>query len=284
MLAMGQFNSLQIVEESEVGFFLDSGDEHWGNILLPFKTAPKNCDVGDWLEVFIHFDSEDRIIATCQRPHALVGEFQLMRVVAVEKVGAFLDWGLPKDLLCPFGEQKIRLEKGRSYVVHVYVDDQTGRIVASTRLDRFLNDEPCFYEVGQAVELIITRETELGYNAIINNCDRGVLYHNEVFRKLRVGLKLRGFVGKVRPDGKIDLALNPPGYDKVGGIAQKIMSELRRNNGFLAVTSKTPAEEISRLFGVSKKSYKMALGSLYKKRLVAIEEGGIRLLDGRPGQ
>lgn len=278
MLDIGRYNRLQVIKEVDFGYYLDSGEEQWGEILLPFGSAPKAVELYDWLEVFIYFDSEDRVIATTQRPHAIVGEFNLLRVASVEPVGAFLDWGLQKDLLVPFGEQKVRLKAGRSYIVHVFRDDVSGRIVASTRLDKFLSREPGDYEIGQAVELLITRETELGYKAIIDGSHWGFLYQNEVFRKLRVGQKLGGYIQKVREDGKIDLSLTATGYEKVGGIAEAILRLLAKKNGFLPVTTKTSAQEISDLFGVSKKNFKMALGSLYKQRLVSVDEDGIRLL------
>ncbi len=278
MLNIGQFNLMQIIKEVDFGYYLDSGDEQWEEILLPFNSAPKGCEVYDWIDVFIYFDSEDRIIATTERPHAVVGEFNLLRVSSVEKVGAFLDWGLRKDLLCPFGEQKVRLKADRSYIVWVFQDKASGRIVASTKLQNFINKEPGDYEVGQAVELLITKETELGYKAIINNSHWGFLYENEVFRKLRVGKKLKGYIQKLRPDGKIDLSLAPTGYEKVGGFAKMILDKLKKNNGFLPLTTKTSAEEIHDIFGVSKKNYKKALGALYKERLVSIDDDGIRLL------
>jgi len=279
MLNIGQYNRLQIISEVDFGFYLDSGEDQWGEILLPFGSAPKACEVYDWLEVFIYFDSEDRIIATTQRPLAVVGEFNLLRVAAVERMGAFMDWGLQKDLLVPFGEMKVRLKPGRSYIVRVFLDDASGRIVASTRLNKFLSKEPGDYEIDQAVELLITQETDLGFKAIINDSHWGFLYQNEVFRKLRVGQKLRGYIQKVRPDGKIDLSLTATGYEKIGGIAETILQQLAKQNGFLPVTAKTSAQEITDLFGVSKKNYKMAIGALYKKRLVTIEADGIRLVE-----
>jgi predicted RNA-binding protein (virulence factor B family) len=278
MLEIGQYNRLQVIKEVDFGYYLDSGDEQWGEILLPFGSAPKACEIYDWLEVFIYFDSEDRIIATTRRPHAVVGEFNLLRVASVEPVGAFLDWGLQKDLLVPFGEQKVRLKAGRSYIVRVFRDDTSGRIVASTRLDKFLGKEPGDYRPGQAVELLITRETELGHKAIINSSHWGFLFRNEVFRKLRVGQKLKGYIKQARDDGKIDLTLAATGYEKVGGIAETILRQLAQRNGFLPITAKTSAQEISSLFGVSKKNFKMAIGALYKKRLVTIEADGIRLV------
>ncbi len=278
MLNIGQFNNLRILREVDFGFYLDSEEDEWGDILLPFNTAPKDCEVGDWLDVFIYFDSEDRIVATTKRPHACVGEFNLLRVAAVEKVGAFLDWGLPKDLLVPFSEQKIRLVANRSYVVWIYLDQASGRIVASTRLDKFISKNPGNYEVGQEVEILITKETDLGYKAIINNSHWGVLYHNEVFKKLRVGKKLKGFIRNLREDGKIDLSLTALGYEKMGAIAQGVLDLLVKKGGFLAITAKTSPQEISQTFGISKKNYKKAIGALYKKRLISIDEDGIRYL------
>jgi uncharacterized protein len=278
MIKVGNFNRLQIISEVDFGFFLDAGEDG-DDILLPFNSAPRNCEVGDWLDVFIYFDSEDRIIATTEKPHAYVGEFAFLRVIAVEKVGAFLDWGLQKDLLVPFSEQKLRLQVGRSCVVWVYQDNASGRIVASTRLDKFISKEPVLYEPGEEVKLLIARKTELGFKAIINNQHWGVLYHNEVFQTLKVGQRIRGYVQKIREDGKIDLSLNKVGFEKVDGIADDILRVLKKRGGFIPVTAKSSPDEIYQLFGVSKKNYKMALGALYKKRLVIIDSEGITLSD-----
>jgi len=287
MLRIGRFNNLAVVKEVDFGFYLDSEDDKWGEILLPYDQAPKGCALYDNLDVFIYFDSEDRIIATTTRPHVMVGQFNLLRVASMEKVGAFMDWGLPKDLLVPFGEQKMRLQANRSYIVRVFIDEGTGRIVGSTRINKFIDQVPADYEVGQMVELLIARETELGYMAIINDAHWGFLYHNEIFKDVRIGKKVRGYIQKMRDDGKIDLSLTSTGYEKVAGIAETILNQLARNNGFLPVTAKTSPQELSDRFGVSKKNYKKALGSLYKKRLVSIDPDGIRLLpspsaEGKP--
>jgi predicted RNA-binding protein (virulence factor B family) len=278
MLRIGQFNNLAVIKEVDFGFYLDSEDDQWGEILLPYDQAPKDCSKYDNLDVFIYFDSEDRIIATTMRPHVMVGQFNLLRVASMEKVGAFMDWGLPKDLLVPFGEQKIRLQANRSYIVYVFIDEGSGRIVGSTRINKFIDQVPADYEVGQMVELLIAREAELGYTAIINDAHWGFLYHNEIFKDVRIGKKVRGYIQKIRDDGKIDLSLTSTGYEKVAGIAETILNQLARNNGFLPITAKTSPEELSDRFGVSKKNYKKALGSLYKKRLVSIDSDGIRLL------
>jgi predicted RNA-binding protein (virulence factor B family) len=287
MLRIGQFNNLMVIKEVDFGFYLDSEDDQWGEILLPYDQAPKGCSAYDHLDVFIYFDSEDRIIATTKRPHAMVGQFNLLRVASMEKVGAFMDWGLPKDLLVPFGEQKIRLQASRSYIVYVFIDEGSGRIVGSTRINKFIGQVPADYEVGQMVELLIARETELGYTAIINDVHWGFLYHNEIFKDVRIGKKVRGYIQKMRDDGKIDLSLTSTGYEKVAGIAETILNQLARNNGFLPITAKTSPEELSDRFGVSKKNYKKALGTLYKKRLLSIDPDGIRLLpspsaEGKP--
>jgi len=278
MLRIGQINNLAVIKEVDFGFYLDSDDDQWGEILLPYNAAPEGCSIRDNLDVFIYFDSEDRIIATAKRPHAMVGQFNLLRVVSVERVGAFMDWGLAKDLMVPFGEQKMRLQAGRSYIVYVFIDEGTGRIVGSTRINKFLDLVPAEYEVGEMVELLIARKTELGYTAIINDTHWGFLYHNEIFKDLRIGQKLRGYIQKMRDDGKIDLSLTSAGYGKVVGIADTILNQLERNNGFLPLTAKTSPAELSDRFGVSKKNYKKALGALYRKRLISIDPDGIRLL------
>ncbi len=284
MLRIGRYNNLAVIKEVDFGFYLDSEDDQWGEILLPYSQAPKDCSIDDYLDVFIYFDSEDRIIATTKRPHAVVGQFNLLRVASVEKVGAFMDWGLSKDLLVPFGEQKKRLQANRSYIVYVFIDEGSGRIVGSTRINKFINQVPADYEVGQMVELLVARETELGYASIINDAHWGFLYHNEIFKDMRIGKKVRGYIQKIRDDGKIDLSLTSTGYEKVAGIAETILNQLARNNGFLPITAKTSPEELSARFGVSKKNYKKALGSLYKKRLLSIDPDGIRLLPSPPAE
>ncbi len=278
MLYVGQFNNLQIIKEVDFGFYLDSEDENWGEILLPANSAPKNCVEGDWLNVFIYFDSEDRIIATTETPHAVVGEFNLLRVASIERVGAFMDWGLKKDLLVPFNEQKIRMKADRSYVVFVFRDEATGRIVGSSKLGKFLSDLPGDYEEGQKVEILITQETDLGYKAIINDAHWGFLYENEVFKKVRVGKKLKAYIQKMREDGKIDLSLTAAGYEKVSGMSKAILDYLADKNGFMTLNSQSDPEEIYDAFGISKKNFKKAIGALYKERLITIDPDGIRLV------
>ncbi len=276
MIAIGKINRLAVARASDFGLMLDDGEG--GEILLPKRYVPSTCNVGDRLEVFVYRDSKDRLTATTERPHAMVGDFALLRVKETSKVGAFLDWGLPKDLLVPFREQRVPMKAGLWYLVHVYLDRVSGRIVASTKLDKFLEGSRRFYKQGEKVDLIVWQRTDLGYKAIINNERWGMVFHNEVFQPLDRGQKIEGYIKQVRPDGLIDLALQQPGYGKVTDLTDVILDYLKEQGGFMPVTDKTPPEEINALFGVSKKTYKKAIGALYKKRRVEVLENGIKLL------
>ncbi len=275
MAKIGVLNNLRVVKEVDFGVYLDGGEHE--EILLPRKYVPGNCKVDDNIEVFIYLDSEDRFIATTETPYAMVGDFALLKVVAVEHVGAFLDWGLLKDLLVPFGEQSPTMEKGKSYIVRVFVDKKTNRIAATTRLDRYLDNEPGNFHAGQEVGLLICNQTDIGYKAIINGTHWGVLYSNEVFQPLKNGLRTKGYIKKVREDNKIDLSLHKPGYERVDDITDTILNVLKEQGGFISVTDKSSPETIHKLFGVSKKTYKKAIGAIYKKKLITIENDGIRL-------
>ncbi len=276
MVEIGKYNVLKVVKDLDFGLYLEGGE--LGEILLPRRYVPVNCSVDDELEVFIYLDSEDRLIATTEMPEATVGEFAYLNAVEVGKVGAFMDWGLPKDLLVPFREQKVDIEKGRSYVIYVYLDDESKRIAGSSKVEKFLDNLPLDYEEGQEVDLLIYSQSDLGYKAIINNTHSGMLYENEVFKKIRKGDKLKGYIKKVREDDKIDLILEKPGYEKVDSIAQSILDELKKNQNFLKITDKSPAEEITSVFGISKKNFKKAIGSLYKQRIISIDPDGIRYI------
>ncbi|WP_282035575.1 CvfB family protein [Saccharicrinis aurantiacus] len=277
MVEVGNYNVLKVVKDLDFGLYLDGGEE-LGEILLPRRYVPINCTVDEELEVFLYLDSEDRLIATTEMPHAIVGEFAYLKAISVGKVGAFLDWGLPKDLLVPFREQKLDIEEGKYYPVYIYLDDESGRIAASSKVEKYLNNLPPEYEEGQEVDIMIFQETDLGYKAIINGTHSGMLYHNEVFRDIHKGEKVKAYIKKVREDDKIDLSLEKPGYQKVDGISQDILNKLKSEDGFMLVTDKSPADEISRMFGISKKSFKKAIGALYKQRIITIEDGGIRLV------
>ena len=275
MAEIGVFNNLKVIKEVDFGVYLDGGEHE--EILLPRRYVPENCKVDDNIRVFIYLDSEDRFIATTETPYAMVGDFALLKVVAVESVGAFLDWGLLKDLLVPFSEQSPTMEIGKSYIVRIYVDKQSNRIAATTRLDRYLDNDPGNFHAGQEVELLICNQTDIGYKAIINGTHWGVLYSNEVFQPLKSGQKTTGYIKKVRDDNKIDLSLHKPGYERVDDITDTILNVLKEQGGFISVTDKSSPETIHKLFGVSKKTYKKAIGAIYRKRLITIENDGIRL-------
>ena len=273
---IGKINRLKVLRKVSIGYFLD-GDT-LGDLLLPKKYATHELKENDELDVFIYLDSEDRLIATTQLPYAMVDDFALLKVIAVEKVGAFLDWGLPKDLLVPFREQQTKMEIGKNYLVYIYLDDNTKRIVASSKIDKYIDNIPPDYKQGEEVELIIAYKTDLGYKTIINSTHSGMLYNNQIYTTLSIGQKLKGYINKVRDDDKIDLMLFKPGYEKIDEIAQNIYTFLKNNNGFIPVSDKTESEKIASIFGISKKNFKKSIGTLYKNRLIVIEDDGIRLL------
>ncbi len=276
MADIGKINTLKAVRGAEFGVYLDGGDS--GEILLPNKFVPENCTKGDELEVFVYGDSEDRLVATTEKPYAMAGDFAFLKVHSVNDIGAFLDWGLPKHLLVPFREQKVKMEAGKSYVVFVYLDEQSKRMCASSRLDRFLKPEDGDFETGQEVDLLLVSLTDLGYNAIVNGAKWGILYHNEVFQVLRQGDRVKGYIKKLREDGKIDLSLQKQGYAGVKDVTTTILEIIRARGGFIDVTDKSDPELIYELFGMSKKTYKKAIGALYKHRLITIEENGIKIV------
>jgi predicted RNA-binding protein (virulence factor B family) len=276
-LETGKYNRLHVVKKVDFGVYLNGGNGL--EILLPTRYVPENCQVGDEVEVFIYHDNEGRLIATTARPVAIVGEFAWMKVKEVSGAGAFLDWGVMKDLLVPFREQKMTMNAGRSYLVYVYLDFVTQRIAASARIDKFLDNTPPVYEHNQEVDILVADETAIGYKVIINHLHWGLVYHSEVFRPLAKGEKLKGYIKEVREDEKIDVSLFPSGYGKVDGIAQQIFRTLQQNGGYLPVHDKSDADEIHALFACSKKSFKKALGALYKQQLITLEQEGIRLID-----
>lgn len=276
-MEIGKYNTLKVIKTVDFGVYLDG--ENGLEILLPTRYVPENCQPGDDVEVFIYHDNEGRLIATTAHPFAAVGEFAWMKVKEVSDTGAFLDWGLMKDLLVPYREQKMAMKAGRSYLVYVYLDFVTKRIVASARIDKFLDNIPPKYEHNQEVNLLVADETEIGYKVIINHLHWGLIYHNEVFRPLAKGENLKGYIKEVREDEKIDISLFPFGYEKVDSIAQQIFRTLQQNGGFLPVHDKSDADEIYSLFACSKKSFKKAIGALYKQQLIVLEQGGIRLTD-----
>ena len=275
MAQTGRINRLTVKSVRDYGVHLDGGES--GDILLPAPYVPENCRVGDEVEVFIYVDREDHLRATTQRPEVTVGQFARLPVVSNSDSGTYLDWGLDLDLFVPHSEQKQRMREGRSYVVFVFLDEKTNRITASSRLDKFLSPQPPAYEEGEEVDLLIYEKTDLGYRAIVNLAHEGMIYENEVFQKLSLGQELKGYIRKIREDLKIDLTLQRPGYQGVDAVSQSILATMEKHGGRIAVTDKSQPEEIYALFGVSKKTFKKAIGGLYKQRLITIDPGGIEL-------
>ena len=275
MINIGKINKLNVVKKQGADVYLDNGTS--GKVLLADKKMSANCQVGDSLAVFVYVDNEGHLAATTKIPLAQVDDIAWLKVVSLNYVGAFLDWGLPKDLLVPFSEQHHEMEVGRSYLVKVFLDDKN-RIAATTKIDRFITDESADFEIGQKVSLIIADKTELGFKAIVNNTHWGLLYQNELFQPLRKGQKLDGYIKKIRDDQKIDLSLHHPGYGKVVSLTDNILIKLKENDGVLMLSDKSPPEAIYAAFGVSKKVFKQAIGALYKKKLITLDKNGIKLV------
>lgn len=281
---IGKINELTVISIVDFGVYLDGG-ERFGEILLPRKDVPQGCAVGDTLKVFLYLDSEDRFIATTRTPYAMAGELACLKVVSVTRVGAFLDWGLQKDLLVPFREQKQKMQEGSYYLVFVYFDNSSQRMVASSKVFKHMQakqqqqQQPQKLSELEEVDLIVCNRFDLGYTVIVNKSYVGALYNNEVFQPLQPGQKIRGYIKKIRDDGKVDVTLRRAGDHKQRKIdlAENILARLNEEGGFLAVTDKSPPEKIRDLFGVSKKGFKEAVGHLYKKKAIVLEPDGIRL-------
>jgi len=276
MIKIGQYNNLRISKFVDFGLYLDDGDG--GEILLPKRYIPENVDVDDDIDVFIYVDSDDTLIATTLKPLAIVGEASYLRVAEINDVGAFLDWGLSKDVLVPYGEQHREMEVGRSYIVYLYIDKYADRIVASSKINKFIKDEATCYEQNQEVDLMIAGKTDLGYKAIINNQHFGMLFESDVFQDLKFGLKLKGYIKNVRDDNKIDLTLKLTNKESRDSLTEKIIHHLKNNDGQSTITDKSRPEVIYKQFAVSKSNYKKALGGLYKKRIISIDKDKITLL------
>ena len=278
MAKIGERNSLQVLHEKTFGLFLDGGE--LGEILLPRREMPVKWALGDFVNVFLYHDSEDRPVATLKSPKVMPGQFARLKCVDVTGVGAFLDWGLPKDLLVPFREQKVRMDVGKNYIVHVHTDPQTGRIIASTRIARHMDQGPHEFRPGQQVDLIVFGKTDLGYKAIIDGTHSGLLFANDVFQPLQPGETLKGYIADVRADGKIDLSLHAPGRAKIDDLEAQILAELDARGGFWPLGDHSSAEEINSELGVSKRTFKQATGALFKKGKIIIEKHGIRRVNG----
>ena len=276
MAQIGKTNKLTITRMRDYGAHLDGGES--GDILLLKKHLPEKCQTGDEIEVFVYADGPGRLRATTQKPYATVGQFAKLQVVANSTSGAFMDWGLQKDLLVPKREQHTRMEEGKSYVVFVFLDEKVNRITASAKLDKFLDLQPPKYAEGEEVDLIIYDKTDMGYKAIVNKSHGGMIYKNEVFQRLHISQELKGYIKKIREDHKIDLSLQQSGYQKIDDISRSILKTLKEHGGRIAVTDKTPPENIYSLFGISKKTFKKAVGALYKKKRIILDANGIKLV------
>ncbi|MDW3194209.1 MAG: S1-like domain-containing RNA-binding protein [Cytophagales bacterium] len=274
-MKIGTYNQLEVLRDTSVGLFL--GDESGNEVLLPNKYVPANAKIGKTLDVFVYMDSEDRPIATTLRPFIQLGEFACLRVKDVSGVGAFLDWGLEKDLLVPFREQKDKMRVGKSYIVYLRLDEVTQRLVATAKLHKVFDKATNALEEGQEVDLIIGEGTEIGIEVVINHRYRGMLYRNEIFQDVMFGDPIKGFIKQVREDGKIDVSLRKTGMDNLEEGAQKILDELKANDGYLPLHDKSDPEDIQFQLEMSKKNFKRSLGTLYKKKLVVLEKDGVRL-------
>ncbi len=280
MAHIGKTNTLSVVKLTDFGAYLDGGD--LGEILLPNRDLPEDVQEGQSLEVFIYFDSEDRLIATTTMPKAQVDDFVSLKVLQVNQAGAFLDWGLPKDLLVPYNQQHHKMVVGKYYLVKVYRDMHTDRIAASSKLDKYLDIWPANFEIGEEVDLTIADKTDLGFKAIINERNWGLLYDNEIFQPLRLGRKMKGFIKNVRSDGRVDLTLTRGGIAKINDFSPQFLQYLQENDGFCALHDKSSPELIKQTFGVSKKTFKSTIGNLLRFGKVTIEADGVRLAKDKP--
>ncbi|WP_296258285.1 S1-like domain-containing RNA-binding protein [uncultured Phocaeicola sp.] len=275
-IRLGKYNQLEVVKEVDFGVYLD-GDED-GEILLPKRYVPEGCVPGDMLNVFIYLDMDERLVATTLEPYVQVGEFACLEVAWVNQFGAFLNWGLMKDLFVPYREQKAKMVKGGKYMVYAYIDEESYRIVASAKVERFLSKDRPEYEPGEEVDILVWQRTDLGYKVIVDNKFGGMLYHNEIFQPLQPGKQLRAYIKQVREDGKIDVELQKGGYKKIDDFAETLLRYIESQGGYTDLNDKTDAAVIYNAFGVSKKTFKKAVGDLYKKRLIVLEKEGIRLV------
>lgn len=275
-IRLGDYNLMTVVKEVDFGVYLDGGE--MGEILLPSRYVPDGCKPGDELDVFLYLDNEERLVATTLRPLAKVGDFACLEVAWINRYGAFLNWGLMKDLFCPFREQKKTMEIGKSYVVHVHVDDDSYRIMASARVERYFSQERPTYNSGDEVDLMIWQKTELGFKVIVDNKFPGLIYKDQIFKAVRTGDRMRGYIQEVRPDGKIDVSLQPAGRRQTEEFSDTLLNYIKDNGGRCALGDKSPAEDIYQEFGVSKKVFKKAVGDLYKKRLITIGDEGLTLV------
>ena len=282
MLKIGKYNNLTILRDTKVGLFLgnpETDPEGIHDVLLPNKYVPKVFEIGEEIVVFVYLDHEQRPVATTLEPYILLNEFALLRVNYINQVGAFMDWGMEKDILVPFKEQARPMEKGKRYLVYLYMDQKTNRLVASSKTNQFLSNDELTVEKNEEVDLIVSHITEIGINVIINEKHKGLLYKDEVYDdSIRTGDRMRGYIKNIRPDHKIDVSLQKQGYESIEPNAEKILDELRASRGFLRLNDNSHPEDIKTVLKMSKKTFKKAIGALYKEKLIEIKEDGIYLV------
>lgn len=275
-MKIGQFNTLTIDRETQIGLYLSNGKE---DVLLPNKYVPKVYEIGEQITVFVYLDHEERPVATTLVPYIFLNEFALLRVNYINQIGAFMDWGMEKDILVPFKEQARPMEKGKRYLVYLYMDEKTNRLVASSKTNQFLDNENITVEKGEEVDLIISHITEIGINVIINQKHKGLVYKDEVYDDaIRTGDKMKGYIKFVRPDGKIDVSLHKQGFENIEPNSEIILNELRASRGFLRLNDNSNPEDIKTVLKMSKKTFKKAVGHLYKEKLIEIKDDGIYLV------
>lgn len=277
MIELGRINNLEILRDTSVGLFL--GDEEGNDVLLPNKYVPTEYEIGEKIKVFCYLDYDERPVATTLEPDIMLGEFRLLQVAEVNEFGAFMQWGLEKHLLVPFREQRVKMKEGQWYVVHCYLDERSGRLVASNKLDRFLSNDTIDLKEWEKVDLVVTRQTDLGWEVIVNEKHKGLVYFNEVFKPINIGDVIPGCIKTIRKDNKLDISLQPLGAKVLEPAAKKIYEVLVESGGFLGLHDKSAPEEIRDVFQMSKKTFKKGLGTLYKDRKIKIESDGISLLD-----
>lgn len=275
MIHIGEFNTLTILRETEPGLFLSDDDDN--EVLLPNRYVPEEFKIWDKLEVFVYLDNDERLVAVTDDPYIVRGEFAVLRCNQVTNHGAFLDWGMVKELFCPFKEQAFKMKKGGWYLVYCYLDEETERLVASSKTNHFLDNKELTVNQFDEVDVIVSHPSDIGMNVIINNKHSGLIFNDDIFKDLSIGDKLKGIVKKIRPDNKLDISLGQIGYRNIEPNAQAIIDELNDNNGFIKLTDKSAPEDIKDILQMSKKSFKKAVGTLYKQRLITIKEDGIYL-------
>jgi predicted RNA-binding protein (virulence factor B family) len=276
MVKMGEYNLLKVIKEKPMGVFVDDGEE---GILLPIRFVPKGTKTGDELNVFLYYDSEDRPIATTQKPYGILGDIVKLKVVDVTHQGAFLDWGLMKDLFIPKSKMKTHMVRNGEYLVKIVMDERTGRLSATEKLEPYLSNENLIIKEKEIVNLTVYRQTDIGYEVIINNIHKGILHNNEIYRNISIGDKFEGFIKNILPENKIDVAAGKPGYNRVEDESEKIIRLLKENDGYLPYHDKSSPEEIYSFFEMSKKTFKMTTGNLYKQHKIIFTKTGIQLTE-----